>query len=359
MKTKILIHIIFAFVCFSSCKLKKESSKWRAQVNKSIEDITKAVDGISKAVPGERYLRLIDKARTGTAEEKEQARKDIIAIFGVDPQNNNWEVVINFNYNTSRTIQADAIMNLNNFSISIDQAVLENRINIQKVGSTLIAPLNETELRTKIFGHVSKAVGLMSGEPKYHTFGNNTKAQVYWPNSAIMPTPFRLDGGFLGNAKRKLEKEVNEKIILRSTINEEITNAIWSLREPLRRRQLGEPNLRFDWDPIDGGNVIVFIDENDLNEIKEKHGNNHIIVEAVIKDKINSLNFKNYNPFLLRVSDFLQANRSIKIGKNRTCYWAIANLTRTSFINPETYISVEELKKGITELKKLNAENIE
>ena len=345
--------MITLLLILSACKgVKKESAEWRKQVEKSIQDMTVAVDGVSKAIPGERYLRLVENARTGTAEEKAKAREDIKAIFGVDPLENNWEVKVNFNFQSDQNLLAGAFMDLSGLPSVVEQAILEQRLNVREVGSTLVSPISDTELKDKIFTSISHGVGLMSGEPDVLIYDGNN-AMITWPNSSLMPSAYAsLPTNSTAQARRTLFPSIKSKIEQRAHINQYFTDAIWHLREPLRQRQMGEPAIVFDWDPIDGGNIFIFVEEEVLKEIREIHGDNHVLAEAVIQQK-NTLNrFKNFEDFQIRISQFFLEGRRKEVPGVGFFRWAPANLTRSTFIDPQA-IDLDAFKRLNKNLKKL------
>lgn len=358
---KLTTIIISSMILFFGCD---ESKAWRQTVNESIGQITETIEEFTVAIPGERYLRLLEKSRTGTPAEKEQARQDIIALFGVDPAQKEYKVTVSFKFERELPIQAALVMNLTGEKIDLARAVQEHRINPKKVGSDIMPPLTNDQLRESIKQSIASGLNLMAGSPEWapldptNITGNNINEFTVWPNSPLMPT-FKTSGNIQDRTWRtERDSKIRALTTRRSDVAEAFTQGIWKLRAPLKSRTTGSPNISYDWSPMDGPNAFVLIKQEDFEYIKNEYAakselNEPIAFLSLHKDGNPAETVKNLGQIELTISNFLPEN-NIEIPGMGKFVWTVRNLTGSRYINNQTVVSLDQLRENLARLQKLN-----
>ena len=152
------------------CTVREEIEKFKADIREELELTRQAFDKAVQAVPGERYVRLLEACRSVEDDIREDCRKRVKALFGVDLETD-YEIVVNFGYaDESKPLHVDVFQGLTNVAREVQQVADNNHLNLTAVANTMRVATPESvraDVRQKLVEALEAEWGPVPAFPSY------------------------------------------------------------------------------------------------------------------------------------------------------------------------------------------------
>jgi hypothetical protein len=319
---------------FGIDKLKEESAKWRelAQIQ---------AQAAIRAVPGERYLQLIDDLNSGDTTRVRKAQDFLQRLGHFDPTID-WVDTINFGFNESTPLHADAFFAFSPSRAQVDYFVKNNAFNAGQVANSIQLPQLAGEIDSSINANVDVIVKDMSGNPKIENV-NIGSSTLSWPDS-IVPNHTGFAVQDLSNKAIQRQQDIANR--LKSVLKAQYAN---------KSIPVGGNILEIPWYPTDAKNLLfVVIPEEEW--LKHKDDPNWQVVSLLHKKGDASAVLNLTRPMIINKTEF-EKNEAVERphgeGKVR---WAAVDPTHSSISIPDVAPDrIASMEKLLEQLNKLSA----